>query len=286
MGTIVSAWRWTFYELGIPLDHTYVGQGPGSGNNNPPADYFGCWAEGFYETQYPTAPVVTGEINYNCANCYRDTIGPYHDTAGIGIYGINGVCHQSANCFLFSAGVTLNFSVIGYWASLLAYGPWGTGFISNPPYWLATVFGICSLFNPAAVAKTAQPAAAEPTLFDQLRDYYTSLPQNPDPHDVIINEAAISVRSYVPGFNPEIYQDLHADFLSQKDAAIATGITGQGLADQLNDLSKQLQLAVADRVGPEVYKTLNGVDAGHTAYLCDPRIAAAVGVPVPLFKRG
>jgi hypothetical protein len=286
----VSAWRWTFqpWSGGPWLDHTYVGQGPGAGNN-PPADYFGCWAQGFYETQYPSAPVVSGNINYNCANCYRDTILSYHDTAGIGIYGVNGVCHQSANCFLFSAGpwaVTLNFSVLGYWASLLAYGTYGTNF----PWWLAAVYEWCSWWNPAIAPEMPQAAAAaEPPVVGELRDLYASFlaqPKPPDSHDVIIKEAETVVRHHIPGFDPSVYRDLHKGFLSEKDAAIATGATGKALADKLNDLSKQLQLAVADRVGPEHYKKLNGVDAGQTAYLCDPRLEAAVGVPVPPFKHG
>jgi hypothetical protein len=33
-----------------------------------------------------------------------------------------------------------------------------------------------------------------------------------------------------------------------------------------------------------MYKRLNGVDAGQTVYLCDPRLAEVTGVPVPPFK--
>lgn len=295
----VSAWRWTFlagtYELnGMPsqiwLDHTYVGYGPASPNNpgNPPPYYFACWGLNFNETQYPQAPVVSGDINYNCANCYRDKVLGYPDTAAIGMYGVNGVCHQSANCFLYSAGpwtVTLNLTVLGYWASLLAYGPYGTNYLP----WLAGVYGVCSWFNPAIAAEMPEAAAAEPSIADKLRGLYASFlaqPQPPDPHDVIIKEAETVVGHFVPGFDPSVYRDLHAEFLNHKDAAIATAATGQALADKLNDHSIQLQLAVAKRVGPDIYKKLNGVDAGHVVYLCDPRLANVTGVRVPPFKRG
>jgi hypothetical protein len=280
----VSAWRWTFQELGMWLDHTYVGHGPGSGTT-PPSDYFACWGQHFYETQYPTAPVVSGNIIYNRANCYRDSVLGYPDTAGIGIYGLNGVCHQSANCFLYSAGVQLNFTVLGYWASLLAYGPYGTNYL----WWLAAVYDVCSWFNPFIAAEVPEAAAVEPSVVDKLRDLYASFqaqPQPPNQHDVIIQEAATVVQHHVPGFDPAVYHDLHAEFLNQKDAAIATGATGQALANQLNDHSKQLQVAIAQRVGPDIYKKLNGVDAGQTVYLCDPRLADATGVPVPPFKHG
>jgi hypothetical protein len=209
----------------------------------------------------------------------------YPDTAAIGIYGVNGVCHQSANCFLYSAGVSLNFTVLGYWASLLAYGPYGTNYL----WWLAAVYDVCSWFNPAIAAEMPEAAAVEPSAVDKLRDLYASFlaqAQPPNPHDVIIGEAATVVQHHVPGFNPSVYRDLHAEFLNQKDAAIATGDTGQALATKLNDLSGQLQAAVEKRVGPDIYKKLNGVDAGQTACLCDPRLADAVGVHVPPFKHG
>jgi len=280
----VSAWRQDFQVWpGAWLDHTYVGQGPGAGAN-PPANYYACWCQTFVETQYPAAPVVSGNIHYLRANCYRDSALGFPDTAGIGVYGINGVCHQSANCFLYSAGVLLNFSVIGYWASLLAYGPWGT----NYPLWLAAVYGWCDWLNPSVVAETPEPADVAPSAdVTQLLDLYASFhaqPQPPSTNDVIMGTAATVVQQQIPGFDPSTYQDLHAEFLSQKDAAIATGDTGKALADQLNNLSQQLQLAVADRVGPELYKKLNGVDVGQTAVLCDPRMTDAVGVSVPPFQ--
>lgn len=281
----VSAWRHPFQVGGVWLEHTYLGQGPGTGTSPPPY-YFACWGLKFERTHYPTSPVVTGNIRYNCANCYRASALGIPDTAAIGIYGVNGVCHQATNCFLYSAGrpgrVTVNFSVLGYWLSLAAYGVYGT----NYPWWVATVYDICSLFNPA-VAGEMPKAGAEPSLTGKLRDLYASFqaqPQPPDLHQVLINESATVVRDALPGFDPSVYQDLHAEFLDKKDAAIATGDTGRTLADQLNDAAKQFQLAVADRVGPEIYKRLNGVDAGQTTFLCDPRIADVTGVPVPPFK--
>lgn len=277
----VSAWRQSFQLNGVWLDHTYVGQGPGVGTT-PPRYYFACWAPNFIATQYPSAPVVSGSINYNCANCYRAKVFTFPDTAAIGVYGINGVCHQSTNCFLYSAGpgrVTLNFRVLGYWASLTAYGMYGT----NYPLWLSAAYNVCSFFNPGIAAEI--PAVPEPTLAVKLRDLYATFQaEQPVLNDMIIRESATVVQDAVPGFDPSVYRDLHVEFLEKKDAIIATGDTGQALADELNNASKQFQLAVAGRVGPDMYKRLNGVDAGHAVYLCDPRLASITGVPVPPFK--
>jgi hypothetical protein len=282
----VSAWRQTFQAAGMWLDHTYVGQGPGTATT-PPPDYFACWAPHFDVTQYPAAPVVSGSINYNCANCYRRSLFGFPDTAGIGIYGVNGVCHQSTNCFLYSAGpwmVTLNPRVVlGYWASLTAYGIYGTGYL----LWLAGTYGVCSWFNPAVVAAMPE-AAPEPAVTGKLRDLYASFqvqPEPPDLHEMIIRESATVVQDAVPGLDPSAYKDLHAEFLSQKDAAIATGETGRVLADKLNGISKEFQLAVSGRVGTELYTQLTGMERDQTTYLCDPRLADATGVPVTSFSR-
>jgi hypothetical protein len=272
--------------IGFPpgCDHTYVAQ---STQGSPPPDYFACWGQSYARSNYP--PVCTGNVNYNLANCYRDSVflpwGEYPDTAAIGVYGVNGVCHQSANCFLLSANVQLNFSVGGYWASLLAYGPLGT----NALWWLGFVYGVCSMFNPAIAAEMPEAAAAEPSVVDKLRDLYASFrtqPQPPDSHEVIIREAATVVKHFEPDVDPSGYRDLHARFLDEKDAAIATGVTGQPLADKLNSLSKQLQEELAHRLDPAHYKKLSGVEPGQTLDLCDHRLAAATGVPVPPFKRG
>lgn len=278
----VAAFR---VPIGFPpaCDHTYVAQGT---RGSPPPDYFACWGQSYVQSPY--RPVVTGNINYGAANCYRDSIylpgTEYPDTAAIGIYGVNGVCHQSCNCFLFSAGVGLNFTVGGYWASLLAYGPWGTQFLY---WWYPWVYGPCSMFNPPVAAELAPAAAAEPTVVDKLRDLYAEFraqSEPPDTHEVIIGEAATVVRHFEPDVDPSVYRDRHAQFLSDKDAAIATGDTGHALADKLNALSRGLQEDLERRVGPAHYKKLSGVDPGHRLDLIDPSLAAATGVAVPPFK--
>lgn len=263
------------------LDHTYISSGT---QGNPPPNYYACWGPSYQESNLA---VCNANIIYNRANCYRDSIGPIPDTASIGIYGVNGVCHQSANCFLFSSGVQLNFEVSGYWISLLLYGPYGTHFYS---LWLPFVYGICSIINPWAESEMPEGAAAEPSIVDKIRNLYASSQtqtNQPDPNDRIIAEAATVTKHLVPTSDPAKYQDLHAELLKEKDAIVATGITGPALADKLNNLAKQMQGALAQRVGPEMYKKLNGVsDASHKLNLFDPRLVAQVGRPVPPFKHG
>ncbi len=249
--------------------------------------FFQCWGTPPNYSNTGNLLVCSGNGSYMRANCYRDPVFGYPDTAGIGIYGINGVCHQTANDFLYSAGVTLNpLLVPSYWFTLLAYGAYGTNF----GWWLAAVYGVCWWLNPALAPVMPAEAAAEPSVVDKIRGQYASyLTQEttPDPHEVLINEAATVIQHYAPDADPSKYRDLHAEFLNEKDALIATGITGQALADKLNSLSGQFQGALAQRVGAELYKKLSGgVDAGQTVPIIEPGLAAAAGHPVPPFRHG
>ena len=85
--------------------------------------FFDCWADNHFGPEQRM--IKAGYGNYALANCYRCSIWNFPDTAGIGSYAVDGVCHQSANCFLISAGFTLDFSVRGYWFSLFSYGTYG-----------------------------------------------------------------------------------------------------------------------------------------------------------------
>ena len=248
--------------------------------------YFQCWGTPPNYTNQGNRLVCSGNGNYNRANCYRDPVLGYPDTAGIGIYGVNGVCHQSANCFLLSANTSLNpLLVPSYWLTLCWYGVLGT----NSIWWLGAVYGICSWFNPSLAPEMPTEIAAESSVVDKIRSLYASHSAQanpPDPHERLIDEAATVTQHYAPEADPSKYRDLHAESLNEKDALIATGITGQALADKLNSLSGQFQVALAQRVGAELYKKLSGVDAGQTVDIIEPGLAAAAGLPVPPFKHG
>ena len=72
--------------------------------------------------------IVGGEGSYARADCYRCPVWPFPDTAGIGIFAVDGICHQSTNCFLYTANRTLTFDVRGYWFSLFSYGTYGRSY--------------------------------------------------------------------------------------------------------------------------------------------------------------
>jgi hypothetical protein len=279
---------WVF-KINDWADHTFV-LSPDNGQS------FGCWAG---SSGPEMRQITAGNGNYFLADCYRCPVGPFPDTACIGVYAVHGVCHQSANCFLFSAGVTLDFSVRGYWFSVLAYGVWGRLF----PAWLG-IYAACWWLHPfteeGMVAEMFAAEQADDGLREKLRRVHAAAadqgvlyapepayamagadPQQPLSNKVIMDEAATVTQHFAPDVDPASFRDLHANFLEKKDAIIASGLTGAELADALNELSVETQQELMKRLGPEAYQKLMGVEAGETLRLIEPDAAEAAGKPVP-----
>jgi hypothetical protein len=88
-------------------DHTYVRTADGRG-------VWGCWgrSDGGKE-------ICRGSGSSKQADCYSQPWG----TSGI-IYGVTGVCHQTANRILYPARKIVS-GANGYWLSSLVYGTYG-----------------------------------------------------------------------------------------------------------------------------------------------------------------
>lgn len=92
----------------LGTDHTYV-------TSDNPSHAWPCWGRESGGTE-----ICRGYGKYSVADC----ISQPNSWAGI-VYGVTGVCHQTANRILYPAGVTVS-KAGGYWASHLAYGTYGT----------------------------------------------------------------------------------------------------------------------------------------------------------------
>lgn len=107
-------------KLPVTVDHTYV-----MIDGSP----YHCWGSASGGTA-----VIAGtgdgsfQKRYRCPHNFAGKLRK--DTAGIGVYGVAGVCHQTANCFMLKSGVHIldNNSVKGYTWSLGAFGKYGHGF--------------------------------------------------------------------------------------------------------------------------------------------------------------
>lgn len=99
-------------------DHTYVSDD--SGQSWP------CWGRSSGGRQISTGPGSSAQ-----ANCLSQT----DSHAGI-LYGLTGVCHQTANRILYPARVIVS-EAGGYWVSTLLYGTFGTSTLPSLVEWQA-----------------------------------------------------------------------------------------------------------------------------------------------------
>jgi hypothetical protein len=263
-------------------DHTWV-RSPQNGQ------FFDCWGG---HSGPNTRFIVSGNGSYNWANCYRCPVWPFRDTAGTGIYAIDGVCHQSANCFLYTANVTLNFNVRGYWFSLFSYGTFGRSFLR----WLVAPYGWCTLWTPRGFALQAAAAnpeeEGEPDIERGELDPAISIVQRvygqaatsrkaKHPHELLVEEVEEITKLQVPEVDYADLRNIQIDYLRRKDDLIARGHKEDQLAKRLDDLARKTQREIAKKVGKERYHRLMAMPDTEVVALVDPNLVGAAGVPVP-----
>ncbi|MBA8962427.1 hypothetical protein JOJ86_006770 [Rhodococcus percolatus] len=257
---------WAVETFGKAADHTYVSS-PENGK------YFNCF--GGHAGPNPRK-IVEGLGNYAIADCYRQswifaTPLAGYDTAGI-IYGIEGVCHQAANRFLYSANVTLDLKVSGYWLSTLLYGVYGTTFRR----WLDDWYFPCSSHHPSAADGVSEPP--EHPLIERIREIHTAANGLPT-HTDLVDETAAVTRYFAPDVDPEQFRDIQLQYLQERDTLAESGLTGERLAERLNDLGRRMQGDLVARLGPTQYEKLNGVPADVQVDLIEPNARQVVGEP-------
>ena len=258
------------YKLSDVADHTWV-DCPGHG-------HFVCWGG---SSGPDNRKIVSGSgNNYKVANCYRKPAFGHNDTAGI-IYAVNGVCHQTANLFMYPARTVLNYTVRGYWASVLAYSVYGTAPVIGPGAfflgWLAAVYNPCyQQYKDAAMVDDAGGKVGGDGLFAKIQSVYEGLDEEgaaANAHDIAVRELAVLTEHAGKGVDPAAFEDLHREFLSRRDDLLASGVNGRELADRMNRLLHETQRAIAERIGSEVFASLNGTEPGEFLDVVDAEIA-------------
>ena len=259
-------------------DHTFV-YCPDSGN------YFGCWDNGRRDLP-DAAHLCTGTYDnaYAVADCYRHSIDveKHHwpDTAGIGVYMVHGVCHQSANCFLYAADTKIPFgknSPRGYWLSVSTYGFWGK---AGWTWWWRTIYLACRGVK-EPVSET-QPRASKDPLIAELQQAHQLLMKGKEeisPIDVVLRDSAVCTNHLLPEVDPETYAGVQRDYLTEREALIRAekgetlkGVPAEKLAGRLDDLCEQFQKSLAERLDAPAYEKLTGMKPNETCRLIDPRI--------------
>jgi hypothetical protein len=264
-------------------DHTFV-YCPDNGK------YFGCWNGG--RTNLPNAVQIVSASApnaYAIANCYRDPVLGRPDTAGIGIYAANGVCHQSANCFLYPTGVKMSFTngrPAGLLASTAAYGFYGTDIAGSLPamgthfaHWYAINYYWCSGKKDLLMATAGNPELRE--VLEAVTS--TDAAQPGGTHRSRVRQLALHVGQTAPEIDLERLADLHHDYLQEHDAAVSEATylpevkaIDMKTAERLNDVSRQFQNDLALQIGTEAYIQLMGRDPTEAIPLVDLSIVEAL----------
>jgi hypothetical protein len=269
---LFELWSYDINGLGDYAEHTYI--------KCPEKNaYFNCWGDHQSTTQGPGTYRFSCQGLYNVADCYRKDILSIKDTAGIGVYGINGVCHQTANLFLYSTGraITIADGVKGYALSSLAYGIYGDlNPFNDPAQPLFLSIWKMTVYNPCYRKFVYDGHNDGETLFQDLQKLHKSIVKDFQigRNELIHNEAAVLIKQIMPDIDTNQFKDIHLDFLKEKTDIIKSGLKGERLANQINEIAVQFQKSLAEKIGSEAYEKLTGLKVGETLNIVDPAIAA------------
>ncbi len=263
-------------------DHAFV-KAP---NNGP--SYFNCWGghSGAHEYKVEGGE---GEGNYTLANCYRgiDVLG-HTDTAYIEAYGIDGVCHQAANRFLYSACPFWGLPVVvtnplhgvrGGVASVALFGTYG-----NSAAAFLGIYGSCKLRHtelpherPTGERPESVPASYREELGVLLTDYADKVlsGNTPDPSDYIRSEFEICIKHTLGAeFITSKIAELQTKLLNEKDSIAASSVKGEDFAHRINDAVNAWLRQMATHLGEDQYRRLFDLDPNVPLILVRPDIAA------------
>lgn len=286
-------------NLGKYADHTFVYCANKKSS-------FGCWG-GSNRNAADAAKAWTaqGEKAFCKADKYRGIL----DSAWLGIYGINGVCHQSANLFLYPTNTCIPLNQDrprGILSSYALYGAYGDivagdlnscqGFFSA---WLSAVYAQANLRckisffglnNLTMKGITPNAPSSQPTLVDKIRSIHfdplkaLSIVATPE-KNIIAKEFEVVLKHYIPELDCSSIKNTHVQILKQKEAIfekfglthsinlhnMPSSIDVTGFVNQMNKLAIEIQKEVQTNIGASAYKKLTNEDQ----FFCPVRLDLA-----------
>lgn len=301
-----EAWCTPTVDLPGVADHTFVYCPSAPPGRNK---YFYCWGGGDINAPLSARVMRASRYNaYQVAHCYRTPMeyaGALRpDTAALGAYLINGVCHQSANLFMYAASydwmkLTWVDEKLRPMGLLVSYGTWGPHGAVAPfaPSWPHWVVWLSTTYNPCAGLQgldAAEEEARKQAVLARLavKVDSTTMPTEEDNRRLIIAEFAVIVEESQPTImgamglpataepvNPDRFSDLHMDFLREKDELIAADYkpgqpgASEALAERIDNLVIDFQKQLESTLGPQGYTQATGLAPGQYVKVVDPRIA-------------
>ena len=268
----------------LGADHTYVTSSDGY--------VWPCWGRSSGGRM-----ISSGNGSSAQANCLSQT----DSHAGI-IYGVTGVCHQTANRILWPSRTTVS-RASGYWASTLLYGVYGTMGVPQLLEWEARKERCSSVSGdrqiaaalPASIRAATEKAvapqpAAEREFLDKIDTLYAPYVKTMTiakltemkPVDFLAKELDL-IADYKLGAdkNPEqisSLQHIQSDALKEKaNLAMALNnrtINGEEYASKVNDLFGTMLNQFSKTIDRETYVKLLDIKPGVTFSIVDPKIMA------------
>jgi hypothetical protein len=263
---------------------------------------FACWSGPapmsasvkILEASYPNA--------YAVANGYRAPLPlnghTYPDTAGVGLYGLHGVCHQSTNCFMYAATfapmplvLDANGGIrpMGLLLSYATYGFRGTrDYLWYPVWYLPNRNNQDPAFAVASLDTATRAQASPEQVREQIVGEFAQLVRQACvfPADAPAAALASADADEAPpalDVDPTGFAGLHRDYLAETNALLAADVKedathiGERTAERVNDLGVEFLRGFEESVGAEAYSALTGLQPGERLRLVDPRIASGMG---------
>lgn len=264
-------------------EHTYV-----KAPNNGPA-YFNCWGGHSGSGQHALGG-ASGDGYYKVANCYRGPTVLGHEDTGFITYGVTGVCHQTANRFLYSASGWLSPVTVreakAYIASSLVWGDYGncpTGpFPGDATTFILTIYPGCWLAEPAQAEKAPPEPPSPPTEAQERAAFYRNVAAQvvaqraPRPRDVVTGAFAITARHRL-GKDSELLatvEGLHTGLLDRLAKVIEGPRKGADFAHEMNTVINEGLSGFEKQLGKEAYSKLFGLAPGEAIALVNPEVTA------------
>lgn len=267
----------------LGTDHTYV-------KSDNPAFTWACWGRSAGGRE-----ICRGSGNALFANCLSQP----NSYAGI-VYGVTGVCHQTANRILFPAGITVS-GAGGYWASVLAYGIYGTP--ASMPEWIVRLaickgvsgLGASKLLEADSTEKASSPEGRERAYLQKVISIYSEedgMPRKLNTETMKNKSISLSGEELKlmmefrlgKSMDPEVASQIlkhQADFLKDKyemdQDFYGADLQIEAYAQKGNDLFGDLLRQVAEVIGKEQFEKIFGLAPPEGSFaLIDPKIAAKV----------
>lgn len=268
---------------------------------------FACWSGPapisksvkILEASYPNA--------YAVANGYRTPVTfngrSFPDTAGVGIYGLHGVCHQSTNCFMYAATFAAMPLVLDDQGGirpmglLLSYATYGwrgkCDYLWYPTFYLPNRNNRDEVLAAASTGASMDPQPSREEVHEQIVGEFAQMvrqacafpAERPGAGQVRADLARAAEPEDAPpavAVNPVGFAGLHRDYLAETDALLAADVRpgathiGERTAERINDLGVEFLRGFEERVGASAYSALTGLAPGQRLRLLDPRIAAGM----------